>query len=49
VIDFENRDFAWVTLEKAMKMLGNDDSRRVLTFAEKRILEEKGGASGILK
>jgi 8-oxo-dGTP pyrophosphatase MutT (NUDIX family) len=29
-IDFENKDFAWFSLENALKRLGNKDSKKVL-------------------
>lgn len=38
VIDFENKDSAWLEFEEAMKRLGNDDSRRILTEANKRMM-----------
>lgn len=41
VIDFENKDFAWLTFEQAYKRLGNDDSRRVLTSADGAIKSRK--------
>lgn len=38
-LDFENKDYLWLTFDEAMKKLGNDDSRRVLTAAKKNIAE----------
>lgn len=38
VIDFENKDSAWLEFEEAIKRLGNDDSRRILTEANKRMM-----------
>jgi 8-oxo-dGTP pyrophosphatase MutT (NUDIX family) len=32
-LDFENKDYLWLTFDEAMKKLGNDDSRRVLKAA----------------
>ncbi|EKE25544.1 MAG: NUDIX hydrolase [uncultured bacterium] len=37
IIDYENKDFAWLSFEDAMKRLGNDDSRGILTSAQKAI------------
>lgn len=41
IIDFENKDFAWLTFDKAYKRLGNDDSRNILTAAKKTIMNRK--------
>jgi len=38
-IDFESKDFAWLSFEEAYKKLGNDDSRRILRFANEAILK----------
>ena len=38
-IDFESKDFAWLSFEDAYKRLGNDDSRRVLAKANEVILK----------
>lgn len=37
IIDFENKDFAWLNFEDAMKRLGNDDSRGILIEVRKAI------------
>ncbi len=38
-IDFENKDFVWLSFEDARSRLGNDDSRRILTLANEAILK----------
>lgn len=40
-IDFENKDFAWLSFEDAYKRLGNDNSKRILTLANQAILTGK--------
>lgn len=37
IIDFENKDFAWLSFEEAFKRLGNDDSRGVLEAVNRAI------------
>jgi bis(5'-nucleosidyl)-tetraphosphatase len=39
-IDFENKDFAWLSFDEAHRKLGNNDSRRILTLAKLAILSE---------
>ena len=39
-IDFENKDFAWLSFEDAKKRIGNSDSRRVLTLVN-QVLEKR--------
>lgn len=40
-IDFENKDFAWLSFEEAYRQVGNDDSRRILKFANQAILRQE--------
>ncbi len=37
-LDFENKNFAWLAFEQAHEKLGNADSKRILTRANKAIL-----------
>jgi bis(5'-nucleosidyl)-tetraphosphatase len=37
-LDFENKNFAWLPFEQAYEKLGNTDSKRILTRANKAIL-----------
>jgi len=39
-LDFENKNFAWLSFEQAQEKLGNADSKRILTRANKAILKK---------
>ena len=38
-IDFESKDFAWLSFEEASQKIGNKDSRKILTLANEAILK----------
>ena len=38
-IDFESKDFAWLSFEEAFKKIGNSNSRKILTLANEAILK----------
>jgi 8-oxo-dGTP pyrophosphatase MutT (NUDIX family) len=40
-IDFENKDFAWLTFEDAYSKIKNSGSKKVISMAKKAILKEK--------
>lgn len=40
-IDFENKDFAWLTFDEAYRRISNDGSKKVISAAQKAILNGK--------
>ena len=40
-IDFENKDFAWLSYEDAYSRINNDGSKKIIQAAQKAILHGK--------